>query len=219
MSEVGKIERAIATINFIKKKRERKVEAMSKRMDLNADQKIFIGEELDLLKNIEVLVAEYRKDLNRNLGRVPPQAMEMEQAVLGAIMLHQFQGIFEKVGSFLKSNHFYTEGHQELYKCFAILHLNLQPLDTLTVARQLRKAGTLEVVGGASYLAELEAKVVSPQNAEQHARIVVEQAIKRQLIVTASQLLTDGYEDTADCFEMLEYAEGSVKEIKSWVQK
>jgi replicative DNA helicase len=145
------------------------------------------------------------------LGKLPPQALDLEEAVLGALMLEK--NALNAVVEFLKPEHLYTEAHQEIYAAIVELFKNSEPVDMRTVVNQLRKNGKLELVGGAYYIAELTSKVSSAANIEYHARVIIEMAIKRNLIQIASQVHSDAYEDTTDVFELLDKTEQSIFEI------
>src|SRR5688500_10206897 len=151
------------------------------------------------------------RDLSESLGKLPPQALDLEDAVLGALMLEK--NALNAVVEFLKPEHFYTDANKEIYTAIIDLFKASEPVDMRTVVNQLRKNGKLEIVGGAYVIAELTAKVSSAANIEYHARVVIEMAIKRDLIQIASQIHHDAYEDTTDVFELLDKTEQSVFEI------
>ncbi|MBX2962876.1 MAG: replicative DNA helicase [Cyclobacteriaceae bacterium] len=151
------------------------------------------------------------RDISESLGKLPPQALDLEEAVLGALMLEK--GALNAVVEFLKPEHFYSEAHQEIYRAIIDLFKSSEPVDMRTVVNQLRKNAKLELVGGAYYIAELTSKVSSAANIEYHARVVIELAIKRDLIHIASQIHHDAYEDTTDVFELLDKTEQSIFEI------
>ena len=151
------------------------------------------------------------RDISESLGKLPPQALDLEEAVLGALMLEK--GALNAVVEFLKPEHFYSEAHKEIYRAIIELFKGSEPVDMRTVVNQLRKNAKLELVGGAYYIAELTSKVSSAANIEYHARVVIELAIKRELIRIASQIHHDAYEDTTDVFELLDKTEQSIFEI------
>ena len=152
-----------------------------------------------------------RVDIGESLGKLPPQALDLEEAVLGALMLEK--DALTAVIDILKPESFYADNHQEIYRAIVDLFNASEPVDMRTVASQLRKNGKLEFVGGAYYLAELTSKVSSAANIEFHARIVTEMAIKRELIRVASEIHHDAYEDTTDVFHLLDRTEQSLFEI------
>jgi len=151
------------------------------------------------------------RDIAESLGKLPPQAPDLEEAVLGALMLEK--NALTAVVEFLRPEHFYTEQHKEIYQAIIDLFKSSEPVDMRTVVAQLRKNGKIEVVGGAYYIAELTSKVSSAANIEYHARIIIEMAIKRELIQIASQIHHDAYEDTTDVFELLDKTEQSIFKI------
>jgi replicative DNA helicase len=153
------------------------------------------------------------RDISESLGKLPPQALDLEEAVLGALMLEK--NALNAVVEFLKPEHFYKEAHQEIYTAILTLFKASEPVDMRTVVHQLRKNAKLELIegNGAYYIAELTSKVSSAANIEYHARVIIEMAIKRNLIEIASQIHHDAYEDTTDVFELLDKTEQSVFEI------
>src|SRR6478752_581353 len=151
------------------------------------------------------------RDISENLGKLPPQALDLEESVLGALMLEK--NALTAVVEFLRPEHFYTEQHKEIFQAIIDLFGASEPVDMRTVVAQLRKNGKIEVVGGAYYIAELTSKVSSSANIEYHARIIIEMAIKRDLIQIASQIHHDAYEDTTDVFELLDKTEQSIFQI------
>ena len=144
-------------------------------------------------------------------AKVPPQATDLEQSILGALMLEKDP--LTDVIDILKPESFYEEAHQEIYRGIIQLFNNSEPIDLRTVANQLRKNGKLELVGGSYYLAFLTTRVSSAANIEFHARAVVEYAIKRELIAIATMVHKNAYEDTTDVFTLLDHAEQALFEI------
>jgi replicative DNA helicase len=151
------------------------------------------------------------RDISDSLGKLPPQALDLEEAVLGALMLEK--NALNAVVEFLKPEHFYKESHKEVYAAIVDLFKSSDPVDMRTVVNQLRKTGKLELIGGAYAIAELTSKVSSAANIEFHSRVIMEMAIKRELIQVASQIHHNAYEDTTDVFELLDKTEQSIFEI------
>ena len=149
--------------------------------------------------------------LDTGLGKLPPQALDLEEAVLGALMIEK--DALSSVVDILKPETFYKEAHQRIYNAILTLFGNSDPIDLLTVTNQLRKTGEIELIGGGGFVAELTFRVNSAANIEYHARIVSEQALKRALIAMSSTILRDAYEDTTDVFELLDRAEQSLFKI------
>ncbi|MBL3655783.1 replicative DNA helicase [Fulvivirga sediminis] len=151
------------------------------------------------------------RDVNEGLGKLPPQAIDLEEAVLGALMLEK--DALTTVIDILKPDSFYKDAHKEIYAAIVELFNNSEPVDMRTVANQLRKNGKVEVAGGSYYLAELTSKVSSAANVEYHARVIIEMSIKRELIRVSSEIQHDAYEDTTDVFQLLDKTESSLFEI------
>jgi replicative DNA helicase len=149
--------------------------------------------------------------LDTGLGKLPPQALDLEEAVLGALMIEK--DALSSVVDILKPDTFYKEAHQRIYNAILTLFGNSDPIDLLTVTNQLRKTGEIEIVGGGGFVAELTFRVNSAANIEYHARIVSEQALKRALISMSSVILRDAYEDTTDVFELLDRTEQQLFKI------
>lgn len=157
------------------------------------------------------LVKKLKPSVTENLGKLPPQALDLEEAVLGALMLEK--SALAQVDSFLKADDFYSEAHQVIYEAILSLSNESKPVDMRTVVHKLRSTGKLELIGGVSYIAELTSKVSSAANLEYHGRIVIECSLKRKMIRIQSDLLQAAYEDSTDVFELMEEAERLIFEI------
>jgi replicative DNA helicase len=138
-------------------------------------------------------------------GKIPPKAIDLEEAVLGACMIEK--EALDSIIDILQPDAFYGDAHQKIYKAIKQLYGDTKPIDILTVADQLRTNGELEAVGGPYYLAELTNRIASAANVEFHARIVAQKYIQRELIRVSSNIIKDAYEDTTDVFELLDEAE------------
>ena len=138
-------------------------------------------------------------------GKVPPQAIPLEEAVLGAIMLDK--DALSIVLDILQSGSFYLESHQMIYKAMLRLFERSHPIDMLTVTEELRKSGELQAAGGPSFIVSLTEKVASSANIEYHARIISQKYIQRELIRVSNKIIRDSFEDTSDVFELLDSAE------------
>lgn len=152
------------------------------------------------------------RDIADSLGKLPPQAPDLEEAVLGAIMLEK--SALPAVQQFLKPHHFYVEKHKLIYEAILGLAGEKISIDMLSVTTRLRTLGKLEQVDGAFYVAEITSKVSSAANIEHHARVIMEYALKRSLIEIASKIHTDAYEDTTDVFELLDRTDLYLKVAK-----
>src|SRR6478736_3231560 len=144
-------------------------------------------------------------------GKVPPQAKDLEEAVLGAIMLEK--NAFDAVIEILKPECFYVEAHQRIFSAMQTLTNKSQPIDILTVAEELRSKEELEMVGGPYYVTKLTNAVVSSAHIEAHARIILQKFIQRELIRISGEIIGDAYEDSTDVFDLLDDAESKLFEI------
>lgn len=145
-------------------------------------------------------------------GKVPPQATELEEAVLGAVMLEKDK-LAEVLEIIQSEECFYVDAHQKIYAAIRRLFDKGMPVDLLTVTEELRKSDELEIIGGAYYLTRLTMSVVSSAHVEAHARIVMEKFIQRELIRISGAVIGDAYEDSTDVFDLLDKAESSLYEI------
>lgn len=144
-------------------------------------------------------------------GKVPPQAKDLEEAVLGAIMLEK--SAFDTVVEILKPECFYIDAHQKIYRAMQSLAQKSQPIDILTVVEELKVREELEIVGGPYYVTRLTNTVVSAANIEAHSRIVLQKFIQRELIRISGEIISDSYEDSTDVFDLLDEAESKLFEI------
>ena len=144
-------------------------------------------------------------------GRIMPQSLELEEAVLGAMLVDR-DGL-SSVIEILKPESFYKDAHREIYSTMLDLFEKSQPIDLLTVHESLKKAKKLDIVGGVNYLLDLTNKVASAANVEYHARIIAQKFIQRELIRVSTVTIKDSYEDEKDVFELLDEAEQGLYEI------
>ncbi|MBL0173682.1 MAG: replicative DNA helicase [Ignavibacteria bacterium] len=142
----------------------------------------------------------------QNAGKLPPQAVEVEKAVLGAMLLQSDTAVSVAL-SLVTREAFYTEAHRTIFDAITALYHKNQPVDIITVADELRRGERLDSAGSMYYLSQLTSEVVSPAHIEYHCRIVLEKALKRQLIEVNSQIITDCYAETSDAFEVIDKAE------------
>jgi len=138
-------------------------------------------------------------------AKLQPQAVELEEAVLGALMLEK--NALTVVADILTKECFYKDTHKEIFEAIQILSKDSQPVDILTVCNELKKLGKLEIVGGPHAVAQLTGRVASAANIEFHARIVLQKFLQRELIRISSETLRDAFEDTTDVFDLLDSTE------------
>ena len=145
------------------------------------------------------------------LGKLQPQALELEEAVLGAMMMEQTA--VNSVIDVLKPESFYRDAHRRIYAAIVDLFHASEPIDILTVTEALRKLGDLQQVGGAQGVAALTARVASSANIEAHARIIAQKYIQRELIRVSSIITQKAFEETTDVLDLLDEAESQLFEV------
>jgi hypothetical protein len=145
------------------------------------------------------------------MGKLPPQATDLEEAVLGAMMLEQ--NAVNTVIDILKPESFYKDANARIFDAIRSLFEKGEPIDILTVTQMLRKQGQLEVIGGPLYIAQLTNRVASTANIETHARIVAQKFIQRELIRISNDIIKDSYDETTDVFDLLDKAENNLFQV------
>ncbi|HXK76482.1 MAG TPA: replicative DNA helicase [Bacteroidaceae bacterium] len=156
-------------------------------------------------------IRESRNSRNSSNGKLQPQAVELEEAVLGALMVEQ-QAIAE-VSEILSPESFYKHSHQLIYKAIRELTETQSPIDFLTVKNQLEKNDDLERVGGLPYLMELTRNIANSAHIEYHANIIAQKALARQLITFTSEVQQDAFDEGSDISELMQRAEGELFKI------
>jgi len=138
-------------------------------------------------------------------SKLPPQAIDLEEAVLGALMLEK--NAISVVIEILRTESFYKEANSIIYQAIIDLNTKAQPIDILTVTAELRKGQLLEQVGGAYYITMLTNRVASAANIETHARIVAQKFLQRELIRISGEIQQEAFDENTDAFELLDNAE------------
>lgn len=144
-------------------------------------------------------------------GKLPPQAPEIEEAVLGALMLEK--DAFAIVSDLLRPESFYKPEHAKIYQAICDLEMGNKPIDMHTVTEQLRKNGVLDEVGGPYYITNLTAKVASAAHLEYHARIIAQKSLARDIITISSEIQTQAFDEETDIDELIQSAEQNIFEV------
>lgn len=144
-------------------------------------------------------------------GKIPPQAIDLEEVVLGAMMIDK-KGVDEVI-DILSSEAFYKDAHKHIFEAIFKLFENSEPVDLLTVSSQLKKDEKLDLVGGDFYLISLTQRVSSSAHIEFHARIILQKYIQRSLIKISNEIIEDAYDETKDVFDLLDNAEAKLYEV------
>ena len=149
--------------------------------------------------------------INLERGKIPPQAVDLEEVVLGAMMIDK-KGVDEVI-DILHPDVFYKDAHKFIYEAIFKLFETSEPVDLLTVSSQLKKDGKLEAIGGDFYLIKLTQKVASSAHIEFHARIILQKYIQRSLIKISNEIIEDAYDEGTDVFDLLDTAESKLYDV------
>ena len=144
-------------------------------------------------------------------GTLPPQAVELEEAVLGALMLEG--DCITTVQEFLSADAFYLDAHKTIFKAIEELSSENKPIDLLTVTEKLKKQKKLKEVGGAPFLAQLTQKVASAMNVEYHSTIIAQKYVQRELIRASTEIQRRSYDESTDVTDLIDYAEGEIFKV------
>ena len=148
------------------------------------------------------------EEINAQYGKLPPQAIEVEEAVLGALMLER--DAYVTVADIIQSNSFYKEEHQKIFEAIQSLSSKEKPVDLLMVTQELKDRNQLDEVGGPSYITQLTRRVASAAHIEFHSRIIAQKYIQRELIRVSSEIQTKAYDDTMDVDDLIDFSESEL---------
>ena len=149
--------------------------------------------------------------LTDTVGLIPPQSVELEEAVLGALMLEKDAVI--EIQGIITPEAFYKEAHQIIYKAIMELSMELKPIDLYTVTEKLKQTRKLSAVGGAAYLAQLTQKVGSAAHIEFHSKIIAQKFVQRELIRAATEIQKKAYDESMDVTDLIDLAEGEIFKV------
>lgn len=149
-----------------------------------------------------------QKDYSADYGKIPPQAVDLEEAVLSALLLES--DAYSLVGDMLEPEAFYKKSHQKIFHAIRELFVQDKPVDLLTVTDYLQSTGELDEVGGMAYLSSLSSKVASAANVEFHVKILVQKYLKRQMITSCTELQNMAYDDSVDVQDLIDRAQKRV---------
>jgi replicative DNA helicase len=166
---------------------------------------------MENFKNINPLRVDKTTIINLEKGKLPPQVLDLEEAVLGAMMIDK-KGVDEVI-DILQPEAFYKDGHKYIFEAIVTLFNDSQPVDLLTVSAQLRKMSKLDLAGGDFYLIQLTQKISSSAHIEFHSRIILQKYIQRSLIKISSEIIEESYDESTDVFDLLDKAESKLYEV------
>ncbi|WP_206611053.1 replicative DNA helicase [Mariniphaga sediminis] len=150
-------------------------------------------------------------EINAQYGKLPPQAVEVEEAVLGALMLER--DAYVTVADIIDTSSFYKEEHQKIFEAIKELSSNEKPVDLLMVTQELKDREQLDIVGGPGYITQLTRRVASAAHLEFHARIIAQKFIQRELIRVSSEIQAKSYDDTLDVDDLIDFSESSLFQV------
>jgi replicative DNA helicase len=148
---------------------------------------------------------------NSDLINIPPQALDFEEAVLGALMLER--EAYHEISALINENSFYDERHRKIFKAIKSLFAASNPVDILTVTSELRKQGNLDAAGGAFYVTNLTSRVASGANIEFHAAIIQQKYLERETIRLTSEISKAIYVGSCDIFDLQDQLISSIQKL------
>lgn len=166
---------------------------------------------MENLRNINPIKVDKTTIINLEKGKLPPQALDLEEAVLGAMMIDK-KGVDEVI-DILQPDAFYKDAHKHIFEAIFQLFTDSQPIDLLTVSAQLKKNAKLDLAGGDFYLIQLTQKISSSAHIEFHSRIILQKYIQRSLIKISAEIIEESYDETTDVFDLLDKAESKLYEV------
>lgn len=211
---ISEFQQKEAVVDYGLRRMERKIEIIERKSDVSDRDKIEVGKTLEFIKAVKELKGAYKKTLDAGLGKLPPQDLELESAILGAIILESKSVGVKKILEYLMPPHFYLDVNRKIYETVLNLHQSNVPADLRMIISELKHRGLLDVCGGPSYVMHLTTLVSSSSAIEYRCRYLIELSIKRELILMAGQLLHDSYSDGTDCFELIAGVKDKLSEIE-----
>lgn len=169
-----------------------------------------MSEPFDIVK--KSLIRKSYQDIDASVyGKLPPQARELEEAVLGAVLLEK-SAIYE-VSDTLSNDCFYVEANSIIWQAILTMNSEMRAIDPLTVSEQLKKDGKLDHVGGQYYIHSLTNKIGSSANIREHALVIYQKYLQRRLIQAAFDIIKQAYDDSTDAFELLSKSQNAIDDI------
>ncbi len=151
------------------------------------------------------------EQINAQYGKLPPQALDVEEAVLGALMLER--DAYVSVADIIDTNSFYKEEHRKIFEAIKYLSTHEKPVDLLMVTQELKNRNELDEVGGPLYITQLTSRVASAAHIEFHARIIAQKYIQRELIRVSSEIQTKAYDANIDVDDLIDFSETALFKV------
>jgi replicative DNA helicase len=150
-------------------------------------------------------------EINAQYGKLPPQAIEVEEAVIGALMLER--DAYVTVADIIDTDSFYKEEHRKIFEAIKYLSTHEKPVDLLMVTQELKDRNQLDEIGGAAFITQLTRRVASAAHIEFHARIIAQKYIQRELIRVSSEIQAKSYDETIDVDDLIDFSETSLFKV------
>jgi len=149
--------------------------------------------------------------INAQYGKIPPQAIEVEEAVLGALMLER--DAYITVADIIDTRSFYKEEHQKIFDVIKYLSTHEKPVDLLMVTQELKNRNLLDEVGGPLMITQLTSRVASAAHIEFHSRIIAQKFMQREMIRVSTEIQTKAYDDTIDVDDLIDFSETALFQV------
>ena len=160
---------------------------------------------------LKIYESENQQIVSLSDGKIPPQAIDLEEAVIGAMLIDE-KGVNEVI-DILSPDIFYKKSHQLIFESIQRLFRESEPIDLLTVSADLKKNKNFEIIGGDFYLINLSQKVSSSAHIEYHSRIIQQKFIQRKLISISNEIIQKSYNESTDVLDLLDEAESKLYDI------
>ncbi len=155
--------------------------------------------------------------MDTGIGRIPPHSVEAEQSVLGAMLLDK-EAINTAI-EIIRPDDFYKDANKEVYEAMLVLNNRNEPIDLITLSEELKRRGTLESIGGLTYLANLSSSIATTANTKYYCEIVQEKSILRRLISTSNEVMGLAYDNSEDVNFIIDKAEKNIFDITQGAHK
>jgi replicative DNA helicase len=150
-------------------------------------------------------------EINSQYGKIPPQAPEVEEAVLGSLMLER--DAYISVADIIDTRSFYKEEHKKIFEVIKYLSTHEKPVDLLMVTQELKNRNLLDEVGGPMMITKLTSRVASAAHIEFHSRIIAQKFMQREMIRVSTEIQTKAYDDTIDVDDLIYYSEKAIDDV------
>lgn len=152
-----------------------------------------------------------KNKISDTVGKIPPQALDLEAAVLGALMIEK--DAYFTIANIIDTASFYSEANQKIFEVIKHIATQHKPVDMLVVTQELMNRNVIDEIGGPVYVAKLTSHIASAAHIDYHARIIAQKYMQRELIRVANEIQTNAYDDAADVDDLIHFADKSINEV------